>query len=86
MKPVIGSAPEIIAQAMALGILCRPVEPGWCGEALEPRRDGFRRIEAWTTNLLGDRVITPHQILLDWTLITKELLEKECEEAHWHGF
>lgn len=86
MKPVIGPAPQIISQAMALGILCRPVEPGWCGEALSPGPDGFQRVEAASNNYLGLRNVTPGQIMLDWTLITKELLEKEYSEDLKGGF
>ena len=80
-KPTIGPAPLIIAQAVELGILCRPVEPGWCGEALSPGPDGFQRIEAGSNNYLGLRNVTPGQIMLDWTLTTRELLEAEYQES-----
>ena len=81
-KPaVVGPAPLIIAQAIELGILCRPVEPGWCGEALSPGSDGFQRIEALSNGYIGLRDVTPGQIMLDWMLTTRELLEAEYDEA-----
>lgn len=80
MRTTIGPAPTIIAQAMELGILCRPVELGWIGSALLPTTDSFERIEACSNNYLGLYHPTPGQLMLDWMLITRELIESEyCE-------
>lgn len=77
----IGPAPLIIAQAMELGILCRPGELGWLGKALRPTVDGFEIVEAWTDNWLGYQSVTPGQIVLDWTLTTLEILKSEERES-----
>ena len=88
MKPVIGNAPEIIQQAISLGLLCRPVYHGrgcriGVGEALEPTMDSF----FWC--IPGDHeahlyTVSPAELLLDWELTTRDLLaaeyRKACEE------
>lgn len=81
MKPTIGPANLVIAQAIELGILCRPVELGWIGSALAPTKDSFEKIEAETNNYLGLYHPTPGQIMLDWMLTTKELIESEYRES-----
>lgn len=86
MKPTIGPANIVIAQAIELGILCRPVELGWIGSALAPTKEGFEKIEAETNNYLGLYHPTPGQIMLDWMLTTRELIEAEYAESIKMGF
>ncbi len=78
MKPVIGCASTIIQSAMDLGILCRPVEVGWSGTALEPTGDVFFRIEG-DLGYTGIYSPSPGQLCLDWMLTTRDLIKKEAE-------
>lgn len=86
MKPTIGPAPLIIAQAIELGILCRPLDGKWFGAALAPSKDSFERIEAASNNYLGLYYPTPHQIMLDWELTTRGLIDAEFNSNISHPF
>lgn len=81
MKPVIGPAGEIIGQAISLGILCRPVEIGWRGEALQPDHDSFEHVIAASNHFVGLYHPSPAQIVRDWELTTKDLITKEFEDS-----
>ena len=76
MKPVIGCAPSIIQSAMDLKILCRPVEIGWNGVALEPTGDAFYRMEG-DLGYTGIFSPSPGQLCLDWQLTTLDLIKRE---------
>lgn len=87
MNPCIGPAPQIIAQAIALNLLCRPVHGRLgSGEALSPTEDSFERVSAWTSNYLGLFHPTPEEILADWMLTTRDLLQMEYERTNTDPF
>ena len=79
MKPVIGPARSIIQQAISLGILCRPDEPGWSGEALKPDGEYFEHVIAASNHFVGFYRLKPGQILRDWELTTKEIITEEFD-------
>lgn len=81
MKPVIGPAGEIIQQAISLGILCRPEEPGWSGEALKPEGEYFEHVIAASNHFVGFYRLKPSQLMVDWELTTKDLITKEFDDA-----
>lgn len=82
--PTSGPASEIIAQAIHLGILCRPMhsERFGLGCALEPTKDGcfFHRVCAdgptWSCF-----VVEPREIICDWELTTMDILQREEAES-----
>ena len=89
-----GNAVMIIREAMDLGIYCRPIpgpnpfgfKPGiYEGEALNPSKDSFEKIEVCSYNYSGLYTVTPSHLLLDWELVTKDMLIKEYERAHMAG-
>ena len=82
MKPVIGSCSEIVAQALALGLLCRPVLTRGAnigaGEALEVGKDSFWHYYAGDPTLpVTAYTVSPWELTLDWELTTKDLLRAE---------
>lgn len=88
MKPTIGPSHIIIAQAMELGICCRPVYhniPPFhgirvpSGEALEVSEDLFWRVDGD-----GGREVfhpSPAELVQDWTLTTREIIAEERKKA-----
>ena len=82
--PTSGPAPLIIAQAIHLGILCRPRHSARFGHgcALEPSSDGcfFHRVCAngptWSCFS-----VEPRELLGDWELTTTDILIREDAEA-----
>jgi hypothetical protein len=85
MKPTEGSAPNIIAQALELGILCRPMHSSrvGVGEALVVSRDLFWIKDGYEGRL---KVFSPSpdELMQDWELTTTDLIraewQKSCEE------
>jgi hypothetical protein len=85
MKPTSGTAPTIIAQALELGILCRPRHSTrvGVGEALVVSRDLF-----WIKDGHEGRLKvfspSPDELMQDWELTTTDLIRaewrKSCEE------
>ena len=84
-----GNAVEIIRSAMQLGIYCRPVPDSnpfgskigiYEGEALKPSFDSFEKIEVYSNNYAGLFTVTPAHLLLDWELVTRDMLLKEYED------
>ena len=84
-----GNAVEIIKDAMALGILCRPrpyeifsrfVDELGPGEALIPEKDSFEHYMAQANHYVGLFNVTPEHLLMPWELVTKGMLLKEYEK------
>lgn len=81
MKPTHGPAPDIIAQALALGLLCRPTNSPrvGCGEALEVTRDCFWiYIHGESPRAFS---VSPDELLQTWELTTKDLVRDEWNRA-----
>jgi hypothetical protein len=78
MRPVIGPAPVIIAQALRLGLLCRPTHSSRVayGEALEVSKDLF-----WLRNGHDEEApvffASPEELCMDWELTTMDLIRSE---------
>ena len=82
------NAPFVIREAIRLGIFCRPeLDPKdrgyWIGMALNPG-EYFEEVHAASNNYLGLYKVSPAQLLGNWELVTREMIEKEyisyCEE------
>lgn len=86
MTITVGKSSDIIAAAMSINVLCRPVELGWTGTALKPERDSFERVDAASNNYGGLYHPTPGQLCLGWMLTTRELIEAELAESYKVGF
>ena len=69
-------AHEAIEMAMNLGILCRPVEPGWSGSALQPSDTMFHE---YSPEYSGHFWPSPLQLTKDWELTTLEKIRKEYD-------
>lgn len=82
MKPVIGPCSEIVAQALSLGLLCRPVlghgvKIG-AGEALEVGRDSFWFFHSGDPQQpVTEYTVSPWELTQDWELTTRDLLRAE---------
>lgn len=86
MKPTIGPSHVIIAQALELGILCRPVYHNILGgirvssgEALEVSEDLF-----WHVDGAGGRRVfhpSPSELVQDWALTTRDIIVSEWHKA-----
>lgn len=82
MKPTHGPAPLIIAQAIELGLLCRPIHSPrvGVGEALEVSKECF-----WLRNGHDhERPVfspSPSELMQTWELTTMDLLRSEWDRA-----
>ena len=71
-------ASSAIAIAIKTGCLCRPVEDGWAGEALEVTEDIF-----YKKNTNGDTypcVLTPLQFTMDWEVLGHATVAEEIHK------
>ena len=82
MKPTVGGAPNIIAQALELGILCRPRHSTrvGVGEALVVSRDLFWIKDGYEGRL---KVFSPSpdELMQDWELTTTDLIRSEWQKS-----
>jgi hypothetical protein len=80
MKPTRGYAPIIIAQALELGILCRPMHSSrvGVGEALEVTKDTFWLVSGNETVVFCP---TPDELTQTWELTTRDLVRSEWQQS-----
>ncbi len=87
MKSTHGPAPLIIAQALELGLLCRPIHPArvGTGEALEVSKALF-----WLRNGHDNEAPvfapSPEELLQTWELTTRDLIRSEWHKAQEDPF
>lgn len=84
MSATIGPASTIIAQALELGLLCRPTKGTGVGygEALEVSDTCFWLViggKPWDRS--EPYTIRPTDLLCDWALTTKDLIQREWQSS-----
>lgn len=80
-RPTTGPAPQIIAQALELQIMCRPTHSTrvGVGEALAVSRDLFWLVSGQDGTFVAFRV-SPEELMQDWTLTTNDLIRAEWQK------
>ena len=87
MKSTHGPAPLIIAQALELGLLCRPLHSSriCTGEALEVSRDLFWHRNGHDSGFSAFSP-SPEELLQTWELTTPDLIRSEWHKAQEDPF
>jgi len=78
-----GDAPTIISQALALGIMARPVGSVrvGVGEGLYVSKTGFMLSSSTTGRSILPFNPEPQELLMDWELTTRDLLDEEHRKS-----
>ena len=80
-RPTTGPAPQIIAQALELQIMCRPTHSTrvGVGEALAVSRDLFWLVSGQDGTFVAFRV-SPEELMQDWELTSNDLIRAEWQK------
>lgn len=83
MSATIGPASVIIAQALQLGLLCRPTKGTGVGygEALAVSEDCFWLVIGPETKSGPVYTLRPTDLLVDWELSTHDLIRREWQSS-----
>jgi hypothetical protein len=83
MDPSTGTAPQIIAIALKLGLLCRPVHSTrvGVGEALWVSKESFFIMRKGGT-ITDGFIVRPDELLMTWELSTPDIINDEWRKAN----